>query len=80
MPRESSSIPLPRDLLEAVTASVGPNAAPEFVARAVSAALLRRRLFDGRDDPGVEPWWPLEEMDFVMLSSGEVWLKDDAEE
>mgnify|MGYP006971753298 CR=1 FL=1 len=82
MPSESSSIPFPRDLLEAVHASVGPDASPDFVARAVAAALLRRRLFDGPGDPGVESWWPIEEMDFVMLSSGDAWLKneDDAEE
>ena len=80
MPRESTSIPLPRALLDAVSASVGPAAAPDFVKRAVSAALLRRKLFDGRGDPGVEPWWPLEDMDFVLLSSGEAWRKDDGEE
>ena len=79
MARESSSIPFPRALLEAVNASVGPGASPEFVARAVAAALLRRKIFDGRTDPGVERWWPIEDMDFVMLSSGDVWLKGDGD-
>ena len=82
MPRESSSIPFPAELLEAVDASVGPDASPEFVARATAAALLRHRIFDGRPDPGLERWWPIEELDFVMLSSGDVWLsaEDESEE
>ncbi len=52
----------------------------EFVSRAVSAALLRRKLFHDAGDPGVEAWWPLEEMDFVLLSSGEAWLRASEEE
>jgi hypothetical protein len=63
-----------------VDASVGSEQRGEFVTRAVSAALLRRKLADGRGDPGVEPWWPLEEMDFVLLSSGEAWLRGSEEE
>lgn len=80
MPREPSSIPLPRSLLDAVDASVGQDRRSEFVTHAVSAALLRRRLFHAEGDPGVEPWWPLEEMDFVVLSSGEAWLQGPEEE
>jgi hypothetical protein len=80
MPREPSSIPLPRALLDAVDDSVGPDRRSEFVSRAVSAALLRRKLFHAQGDPGVESWWPLEEMDFVLLSSGEAWLQASEEE
>ncbi|MDP7115294.1 MAG: hypothetical protein QGH45_25180 [Myxococcota bacterium] len=77
MPRES--IPLPAKLLDAVDAQVGPDERQRFVARAVAAALLQRRLARTDGDPGLEPWWPLDEVDFVMLSSGEVWLADGEE-
>lgn len=74
MPKEAQSIPLPTKLLDAVDASVGREARQRFVTRAVAAALLQRRLAETDGDPGLEPWWPMEDLDFVMLRSGEVWL------
>ncbi len=75
MPRES--IPLPAELLDAVDAHVGSDERQRFVARAVAAALLRRRLAGG--ESGLEPWWPVDDLDFVMLDGDEVWLADGEE-
>ena len=80
MPKEAQSIPLPTELLDAVDAAVGPDARAHFVTRAVAAALLARRLAETDGDPGLEPWWPMEDLDFVMLRSGEVWLAGDGGE
>ncbi len=79
MPQKAQSIPLPAELLDAVDATVGPDERSRFVTRAVAATLLHRRLAQADGDPGIEPWWPLDDLDFVVLRSGEVWLEGDGE-
>ena len=80
MPHDSDSIPLPRPLLEALDETVDPAERPRFIHDAIAAALLHRRLAQAGDDPGVEPWWPLQRADFVILSSGEYQLERVREE
>jgi len=74
MPHRVPSIPLPPELLEALAGAVSPEQQPRFVADAVARALLLRRLSLEREDPGIEAWWPIDDADFLMLSSGEFWL------
>ena len=74
MPQQALSIPLPADLLEALDRAVDTDQQQRFVAEAVTRALFLRRLTAEREDPGIEPWWPIDDADFLMLSSGEFWL------
>jgi len=74
MSQRAPSIPLPPELLEALTLAVGIEQRQRFVADAVTRALLLRRLAAEREDPGIEPWWPIDDADFLLLSSGEFWL------
>lgn len=74
MPQQPLSIPLPQELLEALDRAVDSGEQPKFVAEAVARALVLRRLTAECEDPGIEPWWPIDDADFLMLSSGEFWL------
>lgn len=79
MPRESHSIALPAALLDAIDADIDPAERDRFVSRAVAAALLQRRLRDAGGDAGLEPWWPMDDLDFVVLRNGEFWLTAEEE-
>ena len=56
---------------------MGPDRRQQFVADAVTRALLLHTLTESHEDPGIEPWWPIEDADFLMLSSGEFWFEDE---
>ncbi len=75
MPQDADSIPLPAPLLDALADVVDPEERTRFVADAVAAAVLHRRLSAQQGDPGLEPWWPLERAEFLILSSGEYRLQ-----
>jgi hypothetical protein len=75
MPHDSDSIPLPAPLLDALHQEIEPDERSRFVADAVAAALLHRRLAERGEDPGLEPWWPLDRAEFMILSSGEYRLQ-----
>ena len=79
MPQEFSHVALPRDLLHAIDAAVGPRQRRRFVAKAVSRALREQGVRRSSGDPELESWWPLEDMDFVLLESGETWFTGDEE-
>ena len=80
MPQDPDSIPLPPPLLDAIDDVVPPGERARFVADAVAAAVLRRRLAARDGDPGLEPWWPLDRDEFLILSSGEYRLERAGEE
>ncbi len=79
MPQEFSRVALPRDLLHAIDAAVGPRQRRRFVAKAVSRALHEQRLRTPNGEPELESWWPLDGVDFVLLESGETWFTGEEE-
>jgi hypothetical protein len=80
MPHDAAHLTLPDDLRAALDAVVDSESQQQFVVDALRTAVRHHTLGTQRGDMGLEPWWPLHDVRFLLLSSGDIRLDDRDEE